>query len=61
MKPPLDFYFDFSLPYGYVASEKIEALASQHGHSPFAVVEGEPFWGVDRLDQVERWLATGGW
>ncbi len=29
--------------------------------SPFVLVDGEPFWGVDRLDQVERWLATGGW
>jgi 2-hydroxychromene-2-carboxylate isomerase len=24
------------------------------------VVDGEAFWGADRLDQVERWLATGG-
>jgi 2-hydroxychromene-2-carboxylate isomerase len=30
MKPPLDFYFDFSSPYGYIASEKIEALAAKH-------------------------------
>ncbi len=29
--------------------------------SPFIVVDGEPFWGADRLDQVERWLETGGW
>lgn len=29
--------------------------------SPFVFVDGEPFWGADRLDQVERWLATGGW
>ena len=29
--------------------------------SPFVIVDGEPFWGADRLDQVERWLATGGW
>jgi 2-hydroxychromene-2-carboxylate isomerase len=28
--------------------------------SPFIIVEGEPFWGVDRFDQLERWLATGG-
>ncbi|MBK8065071.1 MAG: 2-hydroxychromene-2-carboxylate isomerase [Betaproteobacteria bacterium] len=28
--------------------------------SPFMVVDGEPFWGMDRLDQMERWLATGG-
>ena len=29
--------------------------------SPFFIVDGEPFWGCDRLDQVERWLETGGW
>ncbi len=29
--------------------------------SPYVVVDGEPFWGVDRFDQLERWLATGGW
>lgn len=29
--------------------------------SPFFLVDGEPFWGVDRLDHIERWLATGGW
>ena len=29
--------------------------------SPYVIVDNEPFWGSDRLDQVERWLATGGW
>ena len=29
--------------------------------SPYIIVDGEPFWGSDRLDQVEKWLATGGW
>jgi 2-hydroxychromene-2-carboxylate isomerase len=29
--------------------------------SPFVFVDGEAFWGADRLDQVERWLAAGGW
>ena len=29
--------------------------------SPFFIVDGEPFWGADRLEQVERWIATGGW
>ena len=24
--------------------------------SPYIVVDGEPFWGSDRLDQVNRWL-----
>ena len=28
---PLDFYFDFSSPYGYLAAEQIEALAKRHG------------------------------
>ena len=28
--------------------------------SPFMVVDGEPFWGMDRLDQLEHWLNTGG-
>jgi 2-hydroxychromene-2-carboxylate isomerase len=28
--------------------------------SPFIVVDDEPFWGLDRFDQVERWLSTGG-
>jgi 2-hydroxychromene-2-carboxylate isomerase len=29
--------------------------------SPYIVVDGEPFWGSDRLEQVEAWLKTGGW
>jgi 2-hydroxychromene-2-carboxylate isomerase len=29
--------------------------------SPFIIVDKEPFWGSDRLDQVDRWLARGGW
>jgi 2-hydroxychromene-2-carboxylate isomerase len=29
--------------------------------SPYFIVDDEPFWGADRLDQVDRWLATGGW
>ena len=28
--------------------------------SPYIFVDGEPFWGSDRLDQVERWLRSGG-
>jgi len=27
--------------------------------SPFIVIDGEPFWGVDRFDQIERWLKRG--
>ena len=29
--------------------------------SPFVIIDGEPFWGADRLDQVDKWLDTGGW
>ncbi len=28
--------------------------------SPFFIVDGEPFWGADRLGQLDRWLETGG-
>ena len=37
------------------------AIARNVFGSPFFIVDGEPFWGADRLDHVERWLATGGW
>ncbi|HTP73476.1 MAG TPA: DsbA family protein, partial [Burkholderiaceae bacterium] len=29
--------------------------------SPFFFVDGEPFWGSDRLEQLDDWLTTGGW
>jgi 2-hydroxychromene-2-carboxylate isomerase len=33
MAAPIEFYFDFSSPYGYFAAEKIEAFAAKHGRS----------------------------
>ncbi len=27
--------------------------------SPYFIIDGEPFWGIDRLEQIERWLAHG--
>ena len=36
------------------------AIAAGVCGSPFIVVDGEPFWGLDRFDQIERWLAGGG-
>ncbi|MEM7026493.1 MAG: 2-hydroxychromene-2-carboxylate isomerase [Pseudomonadota bacterium] len=42
---------------------KAQSLASiERGvfGSPFFIVDGEAFWGADRLDQVERWL-TNAW
>ena len=32
------------------------ALAKGVFGSPYIVIDGEPFWGVDRFDQIERWL-----
>ena len=29
--------------------------------SPYVIVDGEPFWGFDRLEHVDRWLQHGGW
>jgi 2-hydroxychromene-2-carboxylate isomerase len=37
------------------------AIAAGIFGSPVTIVDGEPFWGSDRLDQVDKWLATGGW
>lgn len=37
------------------------AIAAGAFGSPFFMVDGEPFWGCDRLPQIEKWLATGGW
>jgi 2-hydroxychromene-2-carboxylate isomerase len=35
------------------------ALARGVFGAPFLFVDGEPFWGHDRLPQVEKWLASG--
>jgi 2-hydroxychromene-2-carboxylate isomerase len=40
--------------------EVAQAIAAGVFGSPFVIVDGEPFWGLDRIEQVERWLATGG-
>jgi 2-hydroxychromene-2-carboxylate isomerase len=29
--------------------------------SPFFLVEGEPFWGWDRIPMLEKWLESGSW
>ena len=47
----------------------VDLIARQHGEdavargvfgSPWIFVDGEPFWGSDRLPMVERWL-EGRW
>jgi 2-hydroxychromene-2-carboxylate isomerase len=42
-------------------AETDAAIAAGIFGSPFIVVDGERFWGSDRLDQIEKWLTTGGW
>lgn len=41
-------------------AETDAALTSGVFGVPWIVVDGEPFWGADRLPQLERWLETGG-
>jgi 2-hydroxychromene-2-carboxylate isomerase len=38
-----------------------EAMEKGVFGSPYIIVDGEPFWGSDRLWMVEKWLADGGW
>lgn len=38
-----------------------EALARGVFGAPFIIVDGEPFWGADRLPMVDTWLQSGGW
>ncbi len=44
------------------AKREVEgAIAAGVFGSPFFIVDGEPFWGVDRMPMVEDWIRTGGW
>ena len=36
-----------------------ESIARGVFGAPFIFVDGEPFWGHDRLPQIERWLERG--
>lgn len=38
-----------------------EAVAGGVFGSPFFVVDGEPFWGADRMGMMEEWIRSGGW
>ena len=44
-----------------VKREVDAAMARGVFGSPYFVVDGEPFWGADRMDHLERWLAKGPW
>jgi 2-hydroxychromene-2-carboxylate isomerase len=41
-------------------AETDAALAAGVFGVPWIVVDNEPFWGADRLPQIERWLASQG-
>lgn len=40
--------------------EMEHAMSQNVFGSPWVVVDGEPFWGNDRLDDIQHWLQTGG-
>ena len=43
-----------------VKQETDAAIARGMFGAPYFMVDGEPFWGADRLPQIDKWLATGG-
>ena len=62
--------FDRDLILAGIGDPQIKAIARRLGEeavgrgvfgSPWIFVDGEPFWGGDRLPMVERWLAEGAW
>ena len=53
-----------------VSDPEIKALAKARSEeavgrgvfgSPWFFVDGEPFWGWDRLPMIDEWLTRGGW
>ncbi|MDA0262076.1 MAG: 2-hydroxychromene-2-carboxylate isomerase [Proteobacteria bacterium] len=42
-------------------TENEAAIARGVFGSPYFIVDDEPFWGSDRLVQVEAWIKSGGW
>lgn len=44
------------------AKKEVEAaIARGVFGSPFFIIDGEPFWGVDRMAMAEEWVKSGGW
>lgn len=41
--------------------ETEKAIARGVFGSPFFIVDGEPFWGFDRIPMMEEWIKQGGW
>ena len=53
---PIDFYFDFSSPYSYIASEWVEAVAARHGRavSWHAILLGATFQAAELKSPVSH-------
>ncbi|MCH7342205.1 2-hydroxychromene-2-carboxylate isomerase [Pelomonas sp. CA6] len=51
MSAPIDFYFDFASPYGYIASQAIDELAARHGRAVnwHAIVLDANFQSLERI------------
>jgi len=49
----------FPVPAVYLKAAVDESIARGVCGAPFVFVDGEPFWGNDRLPQIERWLQYG--
>ncbi len=44
------------------AKQEVDAaIAAGVFGSPFFIVGGEAFWGVDRMPMLEEWILRGGW
>ena len=46
---------------GLLRGEVQAALDAGVFGSPTVIVDGEMFWGVDKLETLDRWLQRGGW
>ena len=44
-----------------VKAEVENAMKAGVFGSPHFIVDGEPFWGVDRIPLMDEWIRTGGW
>lgn len=44
------------------AKREVEAIIAKGAFgSPFFIVDGEAFWGSDRMGMLEEWVKRGGW
>ena len=60
MSLAIDFYFDFSSPYGYIASQLIEPLAEKYGRSSrwHAIVLNDHFQSIERMKLAGNMMRT---